>query len=150
MFVPVFGQLAQVVFLFGAIAVLYSTFFLANAGHARVSADAMRIFGLSVGTEKARVFWTKVFCGLFPFICLFVYIYVRAPVALVLTSGVMQAIMLPMLAGAALYFRYKRSDNRLIPSLLWDVMLWLSAVGCLLAGGWLALTKLFPQLQQFS
>jgi len=146
MYAPVFGELAQAVFLFGAVAVLYSTFFLANAGHARVSADALRVFGISIGTEKARLFWTKVFCGLFPFICLFVYIYVRAPVELVLASGVMQAIMLPMLAGAALYFRYKRCDDRLRPGLLWDAMLWLSAFGCLLAGGWLALTKIFPQL----
>jgi len=142
MYVPVFGELAQGVFLFGAVAVLYSTFFLANAGHARVSADAMQIFGISARTTRARQCWTKVFSGLFPFICLFVYIYVRAPVALVLLSGVMQAIMLPMLAGAALYFRYTHSDERLRPSPLWDAMLWLSAFGCLLAGGWLALTKL--------
>jgi len=140
MYVPVFGELAQATFLFGAIAVLYSTFFLANAGHARVSADAMRIFGLSSGTPKARIFWTKLFSGLFPFVCLFVYIFIRAPVALVLASGVMQAIMLPMLAGAALYFRYKRFDLRL---------LWLSAFGCLLAGGWLAYTKILPWFQIF-
>jgi Mn2+/Fe2+ NRAMP family transporter len=143
MYQPVFGAMAQAVFLFGAIAVLYSTFFLANAGHARVSADALGIFGISNRTMKARLFWTKVFCGLFPFICLFVYIYVRAPVALILASGVMQAIMLPMLAGAALFLRYKRSDDRLRPSLGWDLMLWLSTLGCLLAGGWLALTKIF-------
>ena len=148
MYSPVFGEFAQGVFLFGAIAVLYSTFFVANASHARVTADAMRIFKFSSSTEEARQFWTKVFCGLFPVICLFVYIYIRAPVALVLASGVMQAIMLPMLAGAALYFRYKHSDPRLRSGLIWDCMLWLSAFGCLLAGGWLALTKLFPNLQQ--
>jgi Mn2+/Fe2+ NRAMP family transporter len=147
MYAPVFGVLAQAVFLFGAIAVLYSTFFLATAGHARVTADALRIFRLSGSSTRTRVFWTKVFCGLFPFVCFFVYAYVRAPVALVLTSGVMQAIMLPMLAGAALYFRYRCSDNRLKPTFLWDIMLWISAFGCLLAGGWLALAKILPQLQ---
>lgn len=147
MYAPVFGELAQGVFLFGALAVLYSTFFLATAGHARVVADAMGVFRFSRGTTKTRLFWTRIFCGLFPFICLFVYVYVRAPVALVLTSGVMQAIMLPMLAGAALYFRYRRCDNRLRPGRLWDMMLWLSAFGCLLAGGWLAFAKILPHLQ---
>ena len=55
-----------------------------------------------------------------------------------------------MLGGAALYFRYRRCDPRITPGRLWDVMLWLSALGLLLAGGWLALTKLFPALEQLA
>jgi len=49
MYVPVFGDWAQIVFLFGAFAVLYSTFFVATASHARVSADALRVFGVMAG-----------------------------------------------------------------------------------------------------
>ena len=138
MYTPVFGPWAQGIFLFGAFAVLYSTFFVANAGHARVCADAVRVFGLSAGGQKAVDFWTRVFSGVFPFICLIVYWQVKAPVALVLTSGLMQAIMLPMLAGAALYFRYRRADPRLRPTSLWDVCLWLSGLGLLISGGWAA------------
>jgi hypothetical protein len=142
MYVPVFGSIAQSVFLFGAVAVLYSTFFVANAGHARVCADALRVFGLSSGDEKAITFWTRVFSGFFPFACLLVYVYIRAPVVLVLASGVMQAIMLPMLGAAALYFRYRQSDKRLEPNWKWDVLLWISFIGLLIAGGWLAGSKL--------
>jgi Mn2+/Fe2+ NRAMP family transporter len=142
MYVPVFGSAAHVIFLFGAIAVLYSTFFVANASHARVSADAVRVFGLSEGDEKAKRFWTVAFCVLFPLICLTVYVFVRAPKQLVLASGLMQAIMLPMLGAAALYFRYRRCDSRLRPSLLWDLCLWGSAAGLLLAGGWAFFDKL--------
>jgi hypothetical protein len=54
----------------------------------------------------------------------------------------MQAIMLPMLGGAALYFRYRQSDERLKPNLKWDVLLWISFIGLLIAGGWLAGSKL--------
>lgn len=146
MYVPVFGSIAQAVFLFGAIAVLYSTFFVANAGHARVCADALRVFGLSSGDEKANRFWTTLFSGCFPFVCLLVYVYIRAPVVLVLASGVMQAIMLPMLGAAALYFRYRQSDERLTPSTRWDILLWLSFIGLLLAGGWLAYSKILSFL----
>ncbi len=142
MYVPVFGSFAHVVFLFGAIAVLYSTFFVANASHARVSADAVRVFGLSKGDEKAKRFWTVVFCVLFPLICLTVYIFVRAPKQMVLASGLMQAIMLPMLGAAGLYFRYRRCDRRLNPSIIWDLCLWVSAAGLLLAGGWAFFDKL--------
>ncbi|MEC8473979.1 MAG: Nramp family divalent metal transporter, partial [Planctomycetota bacterium] len=120
MYVPVFGKAAHAIFLIGAFAVLYSTFFVANASNARVCADAMRVFGFSKGTERAQKFWLLFYCGLLPALCLIVYVFVRAPKQLVLASGLMQAIMLPMLAIAALYFRYRRLDQRLMPSLGWD------------------------------
>ncbi|NQU26525.1 MAG: Nramp family divalent metal transporter [Candidatus Nealsonbacteria bacterium] len=147
-YVEVFGPWARWLFLFGAIAVLYSTFFVAIAGHTRVAADALRVFRFGVRTEPARMWWIRLFCVLFPMMSLTIYICVRKPVWLVLASGFMQAIMLPMLGAAALYFRYRRCDRRITPGPLWDLMLWLSAAGLLLAGGWLALTKLFPALEQ--
>ena len=54
----------------------------------------------------------------------------------------MQAIMLPMLAGATLYYRYYRYDKRIAPGRAWDVMLWICAFGMLVAGAWIAVTKL--------
>ncbi len=65
-----------------------------------------------------------------------VYIGVRAPTKMVLASGIGQAIMLPMLGAAALYFRYRRSDENLRPGRLWDAMLWLSLAGFAIIGGW--------------
>ncbi len=70
----------------------------------------------------------------FPFLCLTVYLVFQAPAKLVLASGTMQAIMLPMLAAAALYFRYRCCDERLQPGKAWDVFLWISAAGMLVAG----------------
>ena len=125
MYEPVFGGWTQPLFLFGAFAVLYSTFFVANAGHARVCADALRVFGYERGTEPNRKA-ILVFSGVFPFLCLACYLVYSQPKALVLASGAMQALMLPMLAGAAIYFRYRRIDRRIAPSLLWDVCLWVS------------------------
>ncbi len=146
MYVPVFGTWARGLFLFGAFAVLYSTFFVASASNARVIADAVRVYGLGGRTEKARLFWVRFFSGLIPIASLFVYAFVRAPVELVLASGIIQAIMLPMLAAAALYFRYRRCDERIKPGRAWDVFLWISSFGLLLAGGWAAMVKIFPQL----
>lgn len=142
MYVPVFGKAAHAVFLVGAFAVLYSTFFVANASHARVCADAMRVFGVSSGSDRARGFWLTLYCILLPTICLTVYVFVRAPKQLVLASGLMQAMMLPMLAVAALYFRYRRQDPRLLPSLGWDLGLWVSGAGLVLAGFWAFFDKL--------
>jgi len=143
MYAPVFGPFTQVLFLFGAFAVLYSTFFVANAGQARMCADAMQVTGLSRKGHDAfrrNVRWLS---GLFPFICLAVYCIFTAPKELVMFSGLMQAIMLPMLSAAALYFRYRRCDGRIVPTMLWDVFLWASAIGMLVTGVWAAKEALF-------
>ena len=148
MYVPVFGPWAKWLFLFGAFAVLYSTFFVAIAGHTRVASDVVGIFGVAGRTDQARFWWMRQFCVAFPVVAFLFYTFARQPDKLILASGVMQAIMLPMLGGATLYFRYRRCDRRITPGKAWDVMLWISVLGLLIAGGWLALTKLFPALEQ--
>ena len=48
--------------------------------------------------------------------------------SLVLLGGVAQALMLPFLSIAALYFRYKQTDEPLQPGTVWTVFLWISAL----------------------
>lgn len=142
MYEPVFGAWAELLFLLGAFAVLYSTFFVANAGHARVLSDAFRVVGLVTGGEKTRHRLVRWLSGLLPFVCLAIYLVLpTTPDQLVLISGMMQALMLPMLSGAALYFRYRRCDRRLTPGVVWDVFLWVSSMGMLVAGFWLAYSE---------
>jgi len=141
MYVPVFGTAAQVVFLFGAFAVLYSTFFVATASHARVCADALRVFGVSAGDERTYRWWVRTFCIVLPLLFLGSYIFFNAPKQLVLAGGFMGALMLPLLGVAALYFRYRRCDARLVPGRLWDTGLWLSCAGLFVAGAYALYTK---------
>lgn len=136
MYVPVFGAWAGPLFLFGAFAVLYSTFFVATAGNARMGADALAVFRVIDGADSNRQRWVRRLCGLFPFVSLTIYLYVKNPVTLVLISGMAQSIMLPMLGGAGLFFRYRRCDDRIRPTRFWDLLLWLSVLGLLIAGGW--------------
>jgi hypothetical protein len=143
MYVPVFGAWAQPFFLFGALAVLYSTLFVAAAGNARMVADGLGLFGAHDGTEATRDRWTRMASVIWPLAALGVLLFVRAPVAMVLASGVAQAGMLPMLGVAVLYFRYRRSDPGLAPGKLWDAMLWLSCVGFAIVGGWAAYSALW-------
>lgn len=147
MYVPVFGDWAQGVFLFGAFAVLYSTFFVATASHARVLADALRVFGLSAGGDTAYVFWTRIFCGTLPLLFLGSFAFISSnPKQLVLAGGFMGALMLPLLGVTALYGRYQRCDERLLPSKVWDMFLWLSVVGLFIAGGWALYDKVISKL----
>lgn len=150
MYEPVFGASAQVLFLFGAFAVLYSTFFVATASHARVFPDVMRTFGVGRQDESFYRGQVRLLSGLLPFISLSFYIAIPQPTMLVLLSGTMQAIMLPMLSAGALYFRYRLCDPRIKPGPVWDLLLWISALGMLVAGVWLALNQLFPSLQRLA
>lgn len=136
MFQPVFSTWASTIFLFGAFAVLYSTFFVANAAHARTFSDAMRVVGLIDEDEASRKRWIQILSGVFPILCVLIYIWFPAPAKLVLISGITQGIMLPMLAGAALYFRYQRTPAELRPGIVWDVFLWGSAAAMLVTGLW--------------
>ena len=60
--------------------------------------------------------------------------FFKAPVLLVMMGGLMGALMLPLLGLSALYFRYRRCDARLTPSRLWDISLWISFLGLVVAG----------------
>jgi Mn2+/Fe2+ NRAMP family transporter len=142
MYVPVFGEAAEIIFLFGAFAVLYSTFFVATASHARVCADALRVFGVTSGDEKIYRWWVRMFCICLPLLFLASYAFFKAPEQLVFAGGFMGALILPMLGVAALYFRYRCCDARLAPSKLWDIGLWISVAGLFIAGGYAIYTKI--------
>jgi hypothetical protein len=76
-----------------------------------------------------------------PLVALGLAIAIREPVEMVLASGVAQAVMLAGLAVAVIFFRYGRPDPRLRPSWAFDGLLWLSAAGFVLVGGWTAWQK---------
>lgn len=148
MFKPVFSEWAAAIFLFGAFAVLYSTFFVANASHARTFADALRVIGVIDKSEVTQDRWVRILSGVFPILCLIIFIAFPAPAQLVLLSGVAQGVMLPMLAAAALYFRYFRGVDGLRPGRAWDFMLWLSAFAMLVTGVWTVVDKVAGYLTQ--
>ncbi|NMC20709.1 MAG: Nramp family divalent metal transporter, partial [Thermogutta sp.] len=136
MYAPVFGAWTQVLFLAGAVAVLYSTFFSATAGHARVASDALGLFlgRKSRPDQPPPASWVIGFSVGFPLFSLATCLLYREPVSLIIASGFMQAIMLPMLAGAAIFFRYRACPPPLRPGRWWDILLWISAAALLVAG----------------
>lgn len=132
---PVFGTAAKWLFLGGAIAVLYSTFMVANAGNARMVTDAISVFGLLDGDNpRSRARSVTVLSVVLPLLCLAVYCSGANPVQLILVAGIMQAFMLPIVGFSSVYFRYRMIDERLQPGRLWDAMLIVSCIGFLIAG----------------
>ena len=143
MYEPVFGSVAPVLFLVGAFAVLYSTYFSATAANARQAADVIPAFGIKPLDDAQRRRWVRFFSGLFPMLCVAIFVVYPNPVTLILLSGVMQALLLPMLGFAALYYRHKRCDPRLAPGKWWDLLLGISFLAFTVVGVYLTYAKLF-------
>ena len=57
---------------------------------------------------------------------------------MVLAAGFGGAILLPIVGVGAMWFRYKRCVDALKPGKLWDLMLWASFIGFLIAGSFTA------------
>jgi Mn2+/Fe2+ NRAMP family transporter len=128
MYAPVLGPFGSKWFIvIGVMAVLYSTLYAATAANARALTDFLRVNRIvRVDGPVDRMRWIRWFCIAFPLIDLVLFIFVKNPVLMVTIGGFVQALMLPMIGGAAVFLRYHRTDRRLAPGKLWDIFLWLS------------------------
>jgi manganese transport protein len=109
-----FGEWSFWLFLIGAIVVLYSTIFGATASNARLLADALSLFGVKKYRDhEHRVQWIKISCVILPIAFTSVFLIFGNPVTLVFWGAVAQGLMLPFLAGAALYFHFTNKHKNL-------------------------------------
>lgn len=123
-----FGHLGLWLFLMGAFFVLYSTVFIATASNGRLAADFFRLAGwIKSDSEDSRAKVVKWTCISLPVVYLIIFAAFGSPVKLVTIGAMAQALMLPLLAIAGLYFLYFQTLKELKPGLLWTAFLWLSA-----------------------
>ena len=145
MYEPVLGSWAPPIYLFGAFMVLYSTYYVANASHARTFTDGLSILNLVGRDQVSQGRMVKFLSALFPMLCLLVYWILPSPAWLVLISGSAQAVMLPMLGFAALYFRYYKTRRELHGSKWIEIGLWISVALLFVIG----LTNLYLEVSKF-
>ena len=125
------------IFLIGAFAVLYSTFFVATASNARLFADALPIFGLKrYRDDRERRNVIRAACIGLPVLSAVIYFFFPQPVVLVLIGALGQGVMLPFLAGVAVYFHHRRLAPALGTSRMWTFSLWLAAVAMTAVGAY--------------
>jgi len=129
MYVPTFGEWTTIFFLIGVWAVLFKTLYVASASNSRLSADVLGLAGFVRYTDVAsRDRWTRRFCVIYPLVGFALYVWFRDPKLMVVLGGFVQAATLPIIAGATLYLRYRRTDPRLRPSLFSDACVWFAFV----------------------
>ncbi len=138
MYTPVLGpNTAQLFIVLGAFAVLYSTLIASTASNARASTDFLRVNGwVALDQPGERFRWIRRFSVGYLLLCLMLFIWMPKPVLMVMVGGFAQALSLPMIAGTAIYLRYRRLDRRLTPGLIWTAFLWLSLLAFVAAAGY--------------
>lgn len=90
------------IYFFGALMVLYSTYFVSTASNARLFADVGGLLGVFRPETRGRVV-TAAVVGI-PAFTLALALGAGNPVTLILIGGTAQALMIPFLAFAALWF----------------------------------------------
>jgi Mn2+/Fe2+ NRAMP family transporter len=128
MYVPMFGSWTKILFLIGVWAVLFKTLYVATAGHARMTADFLNLGKFVDPSAEVRGKWIRRFCIVYPLGALALYLIFGEPRAMVIFGGFFQGITLPVIAGIAIFFRYRRTDPRLAPSRWSDLWLWLAFI----------------------
>lgn len=124
-----FGEVGLWVFIVGAIVVLYSTIFISTASNSRLAADVVGLLGIvKLDTPEKKAKAIRIACVVLPALFCIFYLSVGRPVTLVTIGAVAQALMLPFLSFAALYFLYKQTHEQLRPSAAWIFFLWVSGV----------------------
>ena len=128
MYTQTIGPWAFYVFLGSALLVLFSTLLVSIASYARLVPDALRIIANRKSTESEKERSTLYGIILFSILFAVMSQIQYNPVFLVVvgTSGI--ALLLPVIALAAVYLRYKRLDPKIAPGLILDLWLWVSAI----------------------
>ena len=138
------GEWALPVFNFGVVVTLYGTIFAATAAHSRMMADLACIAGAYArGDAGKRLFWRRVFVVVLATVPAVFYWFFESPVRMVVAGGIAQAMMLPLLGGAAIYLRHTQLPRDLEPSRGTTIALWVSTVVMLVFALYYLVTALF-------
>jgi Mn2+/Fe2+ NRAMP family transporter len=135
MYVGPFGQWTRILFLIGAAAVLFKTLYLSCAANSRLLTDFLVLAGMSTNkSAEHRAVMIRRLCIVLPLVALAFAMIGSDPKLMVTVGGVGQAATLPMIAGATVYFRYKKIHPALKPWRITDCLLWVAVVSiCLVA-----------------
>ncbi|MCP4190239.1 MAG: hypothetical protein GY768_06395 [Planctomycetaceae bacterium] len=137
MYTESFGPIGLWTFIVGAFVVLYSTVFIATASNGRLLADALGLFRLVQSKDqKQHDRLIRISCVVLPMIYFVLFWSFSDPLALVIIGALGQAVMLPLLCIAALWFHHTGSEPALRSNLIWTVCLWGASLAMVIAGGY--------------
>ena len=123
------GPGAKSVFLLGALVVLFSTVFAALASWTRIFSDCFGQIGwIDFYNPTVRRRSIAVLAWVFPLVWTVLFLFIQLPVLMILIGGFVTSILLLIVVYAALHFRNRRLPASLLPTPMYDIAFWISAV----------------------
>lgn len=143
MYTESIGPEAKPVFLVGSFMVLFSTLFAALAAWTRQYSDMFGQIGwINFFDMKQRLRSISVLAWVMPLLWASLFIFIKMPVLMVISGGIVGSVLLLLVVFATLHFRYRRTLPAFAPSKLYDIILLISV----LAIGWVAVYGLIRLL----
>jgi len=135
MYTESLGPQARVVFLIGAFITLFSTLFAALAAWTRQITDIFgRLQWIRFEDQKVRKKTIAILAWVIPVLWALLYVFIRLPVLMVITGGIVGSFLLFLVVFAVIQFRYVRLDPQFKPGFLYDLFLWISILSILGVG----------------
>ena len=143
MYTESLGPYAKTAFLIGAFITLFSTLFAALAAWTRQLSDIFGQLGwINFKDFAIRKRTIAILAWVIPMLWAALFIYIKLPVLMVITGGIVGSFLLFLVVYAVLHFRYKRLYPLFKPGIFYDLVLWISILS-IIAVGALGILKLF-------
>lgn len=116
------------IYLVGAFFVLFSSLFATLAAWTRLFSDIFgRLGWIDFFNLAQRKKMISALSWIFPIMWACMYLFIKLPVIMILSGGIVGSILLFIVVFAALHFRYKRQQV-FKPNAFYDTALWISAI----------------------
>jgi Mn2+/Fe2+ NRAMP family transporter len=129
------GPGAKYIFLAGAVIVLFSSVFINAASNQRIITDGFAQLGfLDYHNKAQRQKWFSFLAWFLPLSWATLFVTVQSPVFMVMLGGLVLSLLLLVVVFAAFHMRYRRLDERLKPSQVYDILFWISGLSIVAFG----------------
>ena len=143
MYTESLGPQAKTAFLIGAFITLFSTLFAALAAWTRQISDIFGQIGwINFKDYAVRKRTIAILAWVIPLLWAALFIFIKMPVFMVITGGIVGSFLLFLVVYAVIHFRYVRLNPLFKPRFVYDLVLWLSILS-IVAVGALGILKLF-------
>lgn len=123
------------IYLGGAFVVLFSTLFAALASWTRLITDILgQLKWINFDDFSQRSRWVAILAWVIPILWAFLFIYIKLPVIMIFSGGIVGAFILFLIVFTTIDVRYKRTDKHFKPGITYDVVLWASILSICIVG----------------
>ncbi|MBX3238802.1 MAG: Nramp family divalent metal transporter [Chitinophagaceae bacterium] len=125
------GENFRIIFLVGAFFVLFSSVFATLAYWSRLFSDIAGQKGwINFSNTRQRKKLITILSFIFPFLWAMAYLFIKLPVLMIISGGVVGSVLLLIIVYAAICFRYK-TPTAVATGRMFDILLWISVISIL-------------------